>query len=268
MEEVLAEEEIEEAVDEAAAELSEAREQTPPADIPAPQRTPPTPIALARQTRPASSEHTPSAASSHNVEEEVQAPPTITVLADMFSFDIRQYFDEEEEDTTSKALAPLTDDVKRNLQDISTRLEASLDVLQHQFKLEKARQRIADRRERKDIEATIQANRLSVNKEKARLDQLSIGPVPIQSNIDRLESRRIEVLAQLEECNTELALKRQKLADLPKVVEEQKLKLKATIRNVADLTKSLKFVPGTDAQDEVEQIRQRAISAIQRYLAD
>ncbi len=139
---------------------------------------------------------------------------------------------------------------------------------QHQFKLEKARQRIADRRERKDIEATIQANRLSVNKEKARLDQLSIGPVPIQSNIDRLESRRIEVLAQLEECNTELALKRQKLADLPKVVEEQKLKLKATIRNVADLTKSLKFVPGTDAQDEVEQIRQRAISAIQRYLAD
>lgn len=47
----------------------------------------------------------------------------------MFSFDIRQYFDEEEEDTTSKALAPLTDDVKRNLQDISTRLEASLDVL-------------------------------------------------------------------------------------------------------------------------------------------
>lgn len=139
---------------------------------------------------------------------------------------------------------------------------------QHQFKLEKARQRIADRRERKDIEATIQANRLSVNKEKARLDQLSIGPVPIQSNIDRLESLRIELLAQLEECNTELALKRQKLPDLPKVVEEQKLKLKATIRNVADLTKSLMFVPGTDAQDEVEQIRQRAISTIQRYLAD
>jgi hypothetical protein len=37
------------------------------------------------------------------------------------------------------------------------------------------------------------------------------------------------------------------------------------------MTKSLKVIPGTDAQDaqaieEVEQIRLRAISAIQRYL--
>ena len=125
------------------------------------------------------------------------------VLADLFSFDIKDYFDEEEEDTTSKALAPLTDDVKRTLRDISTQLEASLDNLvvdcssirirfqeiqalipdelantiapavyleQYQFKLEKATQRIADRRERKDIEATIQTNRQLVHEEKVKLD--------------------------------------------------------------------------------------------------
>ena len=228
----------------------------------------------------------------------------LQALADLFSFDIKDYFDETEEDTTSKALAPLSDDVNRTLQDISHRLEASsLDNLvvdcgsirtwlheiqsqipdeladvvtpsvyleQHQFKLEKAKQRLADRRERKDIEATIQINQQLVHEEKSKLDLLSEGP--IKSNIDRLEARKIELIAQLEECNAELNLEQKKLADLPKVIEEQKSRLKSAIRNVPDMTKSLKIIPGTDAQDaqaieEVEQIRQRVVLAIQQYLS-
>ena len=140
------------------------------------------------------------------------------MLADLFSFDIRDYLDEGEEDTTSKALAPLSDDVKKTLGSILDRLEASsldslvvdcgsirarlheiqalipdelADILtpavyleQHQFKLEKAKLRLAEQRERKDIEATIQANRQLVHEEKSKLDQLSEGP--IKSNIDRL----------------------------------------------------------------------------------
>ncbi len=79
-------------------------------------------------------------------------------------------------------------------------------------------------------------------------------------------------MAQLEECNAELDLEHKKLADLPRSVEEQKARLKSAIKNVAELTKSLKIIPGTDAQDaqaieEVEQIRQKAISAIQQYLS-
>nr|ABA92077.1 transposon protein, putative, unclassified [Oryza sativa Japonica Group] len=212
------------------------------------------------------------------------------VLADLFSFDIRDYLNEAEEDTSSKALAPLSDDVKKTLEDISHRLEASsldslvvncgpirtrlheiqalipdelADILtpvvyleQHQFKLEKAKLRLAERRERKDIEATIQANRQLVHEEKTKLDQLSKGP--IKSNIDRLEARKIELLAQLEECNTELDMEQKKLADFPMSIEEQKAKLKLAIKNVTDLTKCLKVIPGTDAQDaqaiEVEQI--------------
>jgi len=205
----------------------------------------------------------------------------LQVLADLFSFDIGDYLDETEEDTTSKAIAPLSDDVKKILEDISHRLEASsldslvvdcgsirtrlhevqalipdelADVLtpavyleQHQFKLEKAKLRLAERRECNDIEATIQVNRQLVHEEKAKLDQLSEGP--IKSNIDRLEARKIELLAQLQECNAELDIEHKKLADLPKSVEEQKARLKSAIKNVADLTKSLKFIPGTDAQD-------------------
>ncbi len=67
-------------------------------------------------------------------------------------------------------------------------------------------------------------------------------------------------------------MEHKKLADLPKSAEEQKARLKSAIKNVADLTKSLKVILGANAQDaqaieEVEQIRQRAISAIQRYLS-
>nr|BAC65032.1 aminotransferase-like protein [Oryza sativa Japonica Group] len=216
----------------------------------------------------------------------------------------QDYLDEGEEDTTSKALAPLSDDVKQTLKSILDRLEASsLDCLvvdcgpirarlheiqalipdeladihtpavyleQHQFKLEKAKLILAERREHKDIEATIQANRQLVHEEKSNLDQLSEGP--IKSNIDRLEARKINLLAQLEECNAELDMERKKLADLPKSIEEQKARLKSAIKHVAELTKSLKVIPGTDAQDaqaieEVEQIRQKAISAIQQYLS-
>ncbi len=91
---------------------------------------------------------------------------------------------------------------------------------QHQFKLEKAKLRLAERLEHKGIEATIQANRQLVHEEKSKLDQLSEGP--IKSNIDQLEARKIELLAQLQECNTELDLEHKKLADLPRSVEEQK----------------------------------------------
>lgn len=100
---------------------------------------------------------------------------------------------DEEDETMSKALAPIADDVKAILQDISNRLEGSLEILvvscgsvrdrflkihdqlpdeladvitpaayleQHRLKLEKAKQRIADCCERRDFEATIQANRI------------------------------------------------------------------------------------------------------------
>nr|AAK92595.1 Hypothetical protein [Oryza sativa Japonica Group]AAP52256.1 hypothetical protein LOC_Os10g08080 [Oryza sativa Japonica Group] len=325
----LDEEEIGEDDDQAVAEMSDT-ERTPSAS---PKQTPPTPSAPVHFTRkkktavkkkPAativksapppplpsppvqqsSSDQTPSAVGSHHVEEEEQpAAPAIPVLADLFSFDIRDYLDEAEEDTSSKALAPLSHDVRKTLEDISHRLEASsldsllvdcgsirtrlhevqalipedlADVLipaayleQHQFKLEKAKLRLAERRERKEIEATIQANRQLVHEEKTKLEQLSEGP--IKSNIDRLEARKIELLAQLE-CNAELDMEHKKLADLPKSIEEQKSRLKSAIKNVADLTKSLKVISGTDAQhaqaiEEKEQIRQRAILAMQRYLS-
>nr|ABA94547.1 hypothetical protein LOC_Os11g37180 [Oryza sativa Japonica Group] len=255
IEQALDEEEIGEDVDQAAAEKRKAavkKKSAPMTSEPAP--PPPSP-----PIQQASSDRTPSAVGCRHVEEEEQlAALAIPVLADLFSFDIKDYLDEGEEDVTSKALAPLSDDVKKTLRSILDRLEASsldslvvdygpirarlheiqalipdelADVLtpavyleQHQFKLEKAKLRLAEQRERKDIEGTIQANRQLVHEEKSKLDQLSEGP--IKSNIDRLEARKIDLLAQLEECNAELDMERKKLADLPQSIEEQKARLK------------------------------------------
>nr|AAX96870.1 hypothetical protein LOC_Os11g15070 [Oryza sativa Japonica Group]ABA92510.1 hypothetical protein LOC_Os11g15070 [Oryza sativa Japonica Group] len=56
--------------------------------------------------------------------------PATPALADLFSFDIKDYFDEEaEEESTSKALAPLDETIKRTLEDISLWLGSSLDSL-------------------------------------------------------------------------------------------------------------------------------------------
>lgn len=174
----LEDEALSEEVTEAAEHISETREQTPPADPPGPQRTPSPPVRPTYQPRKnkiaskkpqgaapppprpstpvfESSENTPSALESHHVEEEeVAAPaPTIPVLADMFSFDIKPFLDEEEE-TTSQALVPLADDIKTTLMDISKRLEGSADPSEIDLmksirdRLEKAQRRIADRRER------------------------------------------------------------------------------------------------------------------------
>nr|CAE03632.1 OSJNBb0003B01.24 [Oryza sativa Japonica Group]CAH67820.1 OSIGBa0138H21-OSIGBa0138E01.11 [Oryza sativa] len=179
IEQALDEEEIREDVDQAATEVSDT-ERTPSAS---PKQTPPTPSAptpFTRKRKTAVKKKSAPMASK-------PAPP---VLADLFSFDIRDYLDEETEvDTTSKALAPFSDDVKKTLEDISHWLEtSSLDSLvvdcgsirtrlhevqtqipdkladiltpavyleQHQFKLEKAKLRLAEHREHKDIEATI-----------------------------------------------------------------------------------------------------------------
>lgn len=226
------------------------------------------------------------------------------VLADMFSFDIWPFLDKEEE-TTSTALVPLADDIKSTLLDISKRLKGSLETLvasygsirdrhneihdkipdeladaltpaanleQHRLKLEKAQRRIADRRERRDLEATIQANRVSMNEEKAKLDELEAGPDSTQTIIDQLNAQKIELLAELEQCNAQIALEQQKLADLPKAIEDQKSKLKASSKHLADLTKSRKVILSTDAVDvqiidEVDRIKQRAISAIKKYMS-
>ncbi|BAT01134.1 uncharacterized protein [Oryza sativa Japonica Group] len=194
---------------------------------------PPLPPRSPSPRRLASSEHTPSAVDSHHLGTPEHPPLVVPVLANMFSFDVKQFLDEEEEETTSGALVPLDDDLKTKLMDIAQRLGSSLDSLvtgcgsirarfeeihhqipedeadiislavyleQHRFKLERAQQRIADMRERAKLEATIEANRLFINEKKVKLDEMIVGLGSTQVNIDRLKTREAELVAELEAC--------------------------------------------------------------------
>nr|BAX24966.1 aminotransferase-like protein [Oryza punctata] len=222
----------------------------------------------------------------------------------MFSFDIRQFIDEEEEETASKAKSPIADELKTRLADIADRLNASLDSLvadcgsirsrfqeiqdqlpedlidsvspavfleQYKFKLERAKQRMSDRLEHKALETTIQVSRQQVNEEKTKLDALTAGPESTRQELDQLKQQESELLVQLRQCRVKISEAEKRIADLPQAIEEQKSKLKSSIKHLATLNKSLKPVPGTDAADakaidEVEQIRLRAILAIQNFL--
>ena len=86
--------------------------------------------------------------------------------------------------------------------------------------MEKAKQRLAERRERKEIEVTIQANRQLVHEEKSKLDQLS--ECPIKCNISRLEARKIDLLAQLQECNARIGPGTQETSRSPVVRRRRK----------------------------------------------
>lgn len=112
-------------------------------------------------------------------------------LADMFSFDIRQFLDEDDAETTSQSKSPISVELRERLLDIADRLGSSLDALvtncgpiksrcqeiqaqlpedladiispavhleQHEFKLQRVKQRIPDQLERQSREATIESS--------------------------------------------------------------------------------------------------------------
>lgn len=86
-----------------------------------------------------------------------------------------------------------------------------------------------------------------------------------------MRTEKADLLVKLRQCRVKISEAELKLADLPKAIDEQKAKLKASAKHLAGLTKALKTVPGSDAEDakaieEVDSIRQRAISAIQSFL--
>nr|ABA97232.1 hypothetical protein LOC_Os12g14280 [Oryza sativa Japonica Group] len=133
IEQALDEEEIEEDVDQAAAKSP-----------------PPSPV------QQSSSDQTPSAVGIHHVEEEVQptAPAILKILEDI---------SHRLEASSLDSLVVDCGSIRTRLHEIQALIPDELaDVLtpavyleQHQFKLEKAKLRLVERRERKDIEATI-----------------------------------------------------------------------------------------------------------------
>lgn len=200
----------------------------------------------------------------------------------MFSFDIGQFLDDEDKELPSTARAPISDDLKNRLTDIANRLESSLEYLvedctsirvrvqeiqdelpedlmevltpaifleQYRFKLNKAKERLAERRERDQLESALSASKAQVNADKTKLDELAVEPIVLKHKLEELRRLEAELVSKLESTRREIQEAEAGIAASPKAIEDQTAKLKASAKYLATLSKSLKLIPGTMADD-------------------
>uniref|UniRef100_A0A0D9XRL2 Uncharacterized protein n=1 Tax=Leersia perrieri TaxID=77586 RepID=A0A0D9XRL2_9ORYZ len=91
-------------------------------------------------------------------------------------------------------------------------------------------------------------------------------------NLDKLKQHKIELEKLLADVNANTQSAEQAIVDHPASVEACREEVKAAITYAQSLKKELKPVSGTDAADaalidEADQIRVRAINAINEFLA-
>lgn len=222
----------------------------------------------------------------------------------MFSFDIGQFLDDKDKELPSTARAPISDDLKNRLIDIANWQESSLEYLvedctpirvrvqeiqdelpedlmevltpaifleQYRFKLNKAKERLAERQERDQLESALSASKAQVNAEKTKLDELAVEPIVLKHKLEELHRLEAELISKLESTRREIQEVEAGIAASPKAIEDQTAKLKASAKYLATLSKSLEPIPGSVADDaqaieDVEQIRRKAIAAIADFI--
>ncbi len=79
---------------------------------------------------------------------------------------------------------------------------------------------------------------------------MTAGSDSTQQRVKELEQQEPHLLAQLEKTKQDITSEEQKLAKLSRAIEEQTTKLNASAKHLAGLTKTLKPIPGTDAEDK------------------
>lgn len=146
----------------------------------------------------------------------------------------------------------------------------AVNLEQHEFKYQRAMQRLADWLERQAMVTTVEASRQQIIEDKIKLDALAAGPDSTQQRLKELAKPEADLLAQLEKTRQDISSEEQKLADLPRAIEEQMTKLKALAKHLAGVTKTLKPITGTDAEDkkiieEIDSLHLRAIEAVHSF---
>lgn len=179
----------------------------------------------------------------------------------MFSFDIRQFLDEDgEAETTSRAKSPISNDLTATLLNMADLLNTSLDALtidcgpigsrfkeiqalvpkdlvdiisptvhleKHEFKFQRAQQRLADRQEKRSLETTKDSSRQQILETKDKLDELTAGPGIIRHNLNEIKQKEADLLARLEQTRQEITTEQKKKVDLPRAIEEETSKIKS-----------------------------------------
>lgn len=89
----------------------------------------------------------------------------------------------------------------------------------------------------------------------------------MEHELATLQVKEAALVEELQQCRADTLSVEGKIKNLPHATEEQRSKLKASLKHLANLVKSSKEIPGTTEQDqedldEIDQIRLRVINAI------
>jgi uncharacterized coiled-coil DUF342 family protein len=136
---------------------------------------------------------------------------------------------------------------------------------------QRAAHRIADRAAQAQLkEEMLQLKQIADEKHKS-ISNLQTSGADLKQKILDLSAKRTALLAELEEVETTLTHARQEESQLPDVIKALQQERDVQARKALVLKKKLKPVEGVADEDikemkEVDQIRLRAISAIQSLL--
>nr|BAX24987.1 aminotransferase-like [Oryza minuta] len=142
---------------------------------------------------------------------------------------------------------------------------------QYHFKFHKAKERIAERRERGGLELAVSVSKAQVGADKIKLDELVAEPIALNEKLGELRRLEADLLMKLEATREEIRGIEVRIAASPKAIEDQTAKLKASAKHLVTLSRALKPVPGSaadDAQviDDIDQIRRKAIATIPDFI--
>uniref|UniRef100_J3KUJ3 DUF1409 domain-containing protein n=1 Tax=Oryza brachyantha TaxID=4533 RepID=J3KUJ3_ORYBR len=201
-------------------------------------------------------------------------------LDDFLPFDIGQFVDPSE--TIADALVPPSTDVRERLANILSRLDYPIDTLindagpirsrieeiqdrlpddlidaiapagyieSRRICILRARQQIIDHTSQIPAQAKIQVDGERAITEKAKLDELQSAAPGISAIMDELLANKADLEAQLAKVTESLSIEERRLADLPSAVVAQAQVLKSAVQTSIHSHRSLKAIPGTDAED-------------------
>jgi chromosome segregation ATPase len=224
------------------------------------------------------------------------------LVADMFDFDVSQYWDPNAAtsrqqtatgdgdrdilaalilhlERSTEELIPEAPAIRALLADIVDRLpEALADQLNavafidsHRLRFSRARSRLAARKENLKSSDAVELQKAEVLKHKAAIDELNLEPAALDAEATTLRQ-------EITDLESTLAAKRQRLeavekrrADLPTLIDQEEAALKTAIVLTAQMKKSLKKVEGTTEADvaiinEVDSIRLNVLEGLRQYL--
>jgi len=206
-----------------------------------------------------------------------QESPTSTFLSDEDKVQLQSILDYLQQDILLlvKDAEPIRNPFKhmrdRLPDEVIEALVPMAYIESREIQVTRAKERLDNRSKQANLEAQRDHHKVEVENIKGRINTLNNSRPLIIAEIDRMKTRRAELLKEVQELTHSISIEEKKLEDLPSVIwqmEEDKLN---HARQAINFHKQLRRIPGSADADQAEidkadALLLRAINAIQQLL--